>query len=206
MTEGISIIGGGGHAVIVVSALQASGRGLLRIFDDDPERWGAEVLGVPIIGPVAKAAEAVSKAAILAVGANRIRANLVEALELTWTSVVHPSAIVHPSVSIGPGSVVCAGAVVQPGTRIGRHVIVNTSASVDHDCELGDFAHIAPGAHLAGDVHIGTGTLIGIGSAVVPEVIVGDWATVGAGAAVTGNLPAGCTAVGVPARILGAST
>ena len=208
MTETITVVGAGGHAKVVVAILQAADRGPLLIFDDDSETWGTELLGVPIlgsIGSIARAAEEIPEAAIVAVGDNRLRAKLASTLNLAWTTAVHPSAIVHPSVSIGPGSVVCAGAIIQPGTRIGCHVIVNTAASVDHDCELGDFVHLAPGAQIAGGVRIGAGTLIGIGSSIVPEVAVGKWVTVGAGAAVAGDLPDGCTAVGVPARVVEAS-
>ncbi|MCH7666744.1 MAG: acetyltransferase [Acidobacteria bacterium] len=209
MTETIIVVGAGGHAKVVVAILQAAGRGRLLVFDDDSETWGTKLLGVPILGSIAsitRAAEEIPEAAIVAVGDNRLRANLASMLDLAWTTATHPSAIVHPSVSIGPGSVVCAGAIIQPGTLIGHHVIVNTAASVDHDCELGDFVHVAPGARIAGGVHIGAGTLIGIGSSIVPEVAAGKWVTVGAGATVTGDLPDGCTAVGVPARILEASS
>jgi len=208
VTETIIVVGAGGHAKVVVAILQSVGRGPLLVFDDDSEKWGRKLLGVPIlgsIGSIANATDEIPEAAIVAVGDNRLRANLVATLELSWTTALHPSAIVHPSVAIGPGSVVCAGAIIQPGTRIGRHVIVNSAASIDHDCELGDFVHIAPGARVAGGVHIGAGTLIGIGSSIVPEVAVGKWVTVAAGAAVAGDLPDGCTAVGVPARILEAS-
>ena len=44
---------------------------------------------------------------------------------------------------------------------------------------------------------------MGVGSSALPGVRVGEWTTVGAGAAVIGDLSAGITAVGVPARPLG---
>jgi acetyltransferase-like isoleucine patch superfamily enzyme len=39
-----------------------------------------------------------------------------------------------------------------------------------------------------------------MGSVVVPDVRIGEWALVGAGGVVVRDLPAGCKALGVPAR------
>lgn len=190
---------------MVVATFHALGFVDLEVIDDDPTKRGRDVLGVPVTESISGVADRVEHGAFAAIGDNRSRKNLVARLHLDWISAIHPEAIVHPSVAIGPGSIVCAGAVIQPETRIGRHVIINTGASVDHDCDVGDFAHIAPGARIAGGVHVGTGTLIGIGSAIIPGVVIGKWTTVGAGAAVTEDLPDECTAAGVPARVLGAT-
>src|SRR5262249_58040314 len=111
-----------------------------------------------------------------------------------------PTAWVHPSVTIGAGTVIFAGAVIQPDATIGAHVIVNTRASIDHDCVLGDFVHVAPGVGLAGNVTLEEGAFLGIGAAAVPGSRVGAWATVGAGGVVIQPIAAGVTAVGVPAR------
>lgn len=199
--ERIVVIGAGGHAKVVISTLQACGRRPVRAFDDDPGKWGSELLGVPIVGPVSEAANEKVDGAIVAVGDNQHRARLVESLELSWLSAVHPAAFVHPTVRLGSGSVVFAGAVIQPDVKIGGHAIINTSTTVDHDCRLGELVHLAPGVRLGGGVQIGAGSLIGIGAAVIPNVVIGSWAVVGAGAAVIARLPDGCTAVGVPAKV-----
>lgn len=201
MTERLLVLGAGGHARVVVSALQDAGRPPQKILDDDSGKWGRKILGIPIDGPIERHGSG-ADLAIAAFGDNRLRAKKVAESGSRWTTAVHPSAFVHPSASLGEGTVVCAGAVVQPEVVIGAHSIVNTGASVDHDCELGDFAHVAPGARLAGSVRIGAGTLVGIGAVIVPGVVVGEWVRIGAGAAVTGDLPSQCVAVGVPARIL----
>jgi serine O-acetyltransferase len=49
---------------------------------------------------------------------------------------------------------------------------------------------------------IGEGVTIFVGAVVVGTVTIGDQATVGANAVVMQDVPPGCTAVGVPARIL----
>jgi sugar O-acyltransferase (sialic acid O-acetyltransferase NeuD family) len=196
------VVGGGGHAKVVISTIEAADGEVVSVIDDDPAVWGRSVLGHVVTGPIR--GEAIPKAAavILAIGSNRARAALAARLPVKFGTVVHPSAVVHPSVTIGEGTVVFAGAVVQADTVLGPHSIINSSASVDHDGRLGACVHIAPGARLAGQVTIGEGALIGVGAALVPQITVGNWATVGAGATVIHNVAQGTTVVGCPARPL----
>lgn len=198
----VAVVGAGGHAKVVIATLQALGHEVLVALDDDPARRGDAVLGVPVAGPTAAwLGERPGTSAVLAVGDNRARRRLAGELPGEWLAVVHPRAVVHPSARVAPGAVVFAGAVVQPEARVGAHGIVNTGATVDHDADVGAFAHVAPGAHLCGGVTLGEGVLLGVGAVATPGRTVGAWTTVGAGAAVTADLPAGVTAVGVPARV-----
>ncbi len=201
--ERVAVIGAGGHAKVVLATLQACGYTVAAVFDDDPSKWGGDLLGVTVQGGVSRLAGVPGVRAVIAVGDNAARAAIAGRLpSVEWLTLVHPAAHVHPSVHLGPGTVVFAGAVIQPDSRIGAHVIVNTAVSVDHDCCVNDFVHLAPGVHLAGNVTVGRGAFIGIGSVVTPGRRVGDWTTVGAGAAVVTDLPERVTAVGVPARPL----
>ncbi|MGQ9623569.1 MAG: acetyltransferase [Candidatus Caldatribacteriaceae bacterium] len=197
------VVGGGGHAKVVLSALQAAGVRVDGILDDDPQKQGLEILGVKIIGTIAKAAEFGKAKGVLAIGDNCTRQLLAKKLsEWEWLTVIHPKAYVHPTAKIGPGTVIFAGAIIQPDVSLGAHVIINTGATVDHDCVVEDFVHLAPGANLAGSVSIEEGVLIGVGAAVVPGVRVGAWTIVGAGAVVVKDLPSCVVAVGVPAKPL----
>lgn len=200
--DAVVVLGAGGHAKVVVATLQAAGREVGGLLDDDPARHGTTVLGHPVTGAIAGHPLKPGHPAVLAIGDNRTRRRL-SGLELSWVSAVHPTAAVHPSVGLGDGTLVFAGAVVQPDTVLGDHVVVNTAASVDHDCTIGDFAHLAPGCRLAGGVRVGEGALLGIASAVVPGVTIGAWAVVGAGAVVTEDVPGGSIVAGVPARPVG---
>jgi serine O-acetyltransferase len=49
---------------------------------------------------------------------------------------------------------------------------------------------------------IGKGVIIGVGASVLGAIVVGDYSRIGAGSVVLKNLPANCTAVGVPAKII----
>jgi len=199
-TEGVIVVGGGGHAKVVVSTLKAVGTRVEAVFDDRPALWGQKVLGVPVRGPVAELEAAPGLRAVIAVGDNHTRRQLVGRLDLQWVRVVHPHAYVHDSVVLGEGTVVLAGAVIQPDSTIGAHCIVNTAATIDHDCTIGDFVHLAPGVRLAGGVRVSDGVLMGIASTALPNVAIGQSATVGASATVIHDVPPGVVAVGTPAR------
>jgi sugar O-acyltransferase (sialic acid O-acetyltransferase NeuD family) len=201
MSERIAVLGGGGHAAVIVATLQAMNRQVVACYDDDPAMWGKEVLGVPVSGPIDSVVGSSCSHAIIGIGDNAARKTVAERLALEWTTAVHPFSWVHPGVVIQPGTVIFAGAIVQPGAQIGAHVVLNTKASVDHHCRVGDYAHIAV-AHLAGGASIGAGVFMALSSTVLPGLHVGDWSTIGAGALVTKNVDACTTVVGVPARAL----
>ena len=202
MKNSIHIIGGGGHAKVVVRTLLDLGYTIAAIFDDDPQTWGRKLLGIPIVGPIDRIRSCPRLPAIIAIGAIPVRLALAARLDLPWLTVVDRHAHVDPTVRLGQGTVVMRGAVIQPDASLGDHVIVNTAASIDHDCTLENYVHIGPGVHLAGGVTVGEAVLMGIGSVAIPGVRIGAGTTVGAGAAVVGDLPARVLAVGVPAKVV----
>lgn len=209
--ERVAVFGAGGHAKVIISALQARGIATenVAVFDDDVSKRGMRVLGCEVLGAAREYFDAKNfDVAVLAIGSNRTRKKVAESFSknfddaeiLRWLTVIHPAAIVHPSAQIGAGTVVMAGAIIQPDAQIGAHAIINTAATIDHDCVIGDFAHIAPGARLAGHVVVGEGAFIGVGSAAIQCVKIGAWTTAGAGSVIVRDLPDEITAFGVPAR------
>ncbi len=195
----IVVIGAGGHAKVVIATVRAAGGEVVAAYDDDRDRWGQQILGVTIRGPIA--ADSIGTApAIIAIGSNRARQSITERLNARWVTACHPSAVVHPSATLGPGTVVFAGSVVQPDATIGAHAILNTACSIDHDCIVGDFAHVGPGVRLCGGVTADEGVLLGVGAKVAPNVELGPWSTAGAGAVCVVDVAAETTVVGVPAR------
>src|ERR1044072_1062785 len=132
--KAVAVIGAGGHAKVVISTLQAAGYIVTDVFDDDPAKQGTSVLNVPVRGRLSEMAQADRRAAVIAVGSNRIRETLASEIEMEWLTVVHPQSYVHASVRLGEGSVVFAGAIIQPDTVTGAHAIINTKATIDDDC------------------------------------------------------------------------
>jgi len=201
--KGILIVGAGGHAKVLIATAQALDLPIIGLLDDNEERYGELLLGVPIIGRIDVLGSPEQPPALIAVGDNATRRRIALGFpHQRWHTLVHPRAWVHPSVSLGPGTVVLAGAMIQPSAHLGAHVIVNTGATVDHDCRISDFVHVAPGVNLSGGVCLGEGAFLGVGACALPLAEVGAWSIVGGGGAVVNSLPDHVTAVGQPARII----
>lgn len=205
--SGLLVVGANGHGRVVAEAALAAGCWERIAFADDRWKEIPAWRGISVVGSSRPSADlrANYPEAIVAVGDAAIRLWLLaefEGIGYQLATVIHPAAVVSPSVGIGRGSVLFAGAVVNADAALGIGCIINTRASVDHDCRLGDGVHVCPGAAIAGDVHIGDRSWIGIGAAVVQGISVGRDVTVGAGAAVIDDLADGVIAVGVPAQPL----
>lgn len=192
------LYGASGHAKVIIEILKQSGNIVHGLYDDNPEL--KELAGIRVLGSYK--GELLNFPLIISIGNNRIRAKIASALKVEFGTGIATSAIVSLSSFIQPGTVVMQGAILQADVKIGSHCIINTGATVDHDCILGNYVHVSPQASLCGNVRVGEGTHIGAGATVIPNIRIGAWCTVGAGAVVINDLPDGCTAVGIPARIV----
>lgn len=210
MTAGVVMIGGGGHAKVVIESLRAAGESIAAIIDADPTP--REVLGVPVVGDDLALRDLRNQGLsrlFVAVGDNRLRETLgrrARELEFSLVNAVHPSAVISPSARLGDGVAVMAGAVINAESQVGDLAIINTGAVVDHDCRLGTACHVAPASALAGGVSLGDRAFLGVGVRVIPGLTIGDDTIVGAGGVVVRDLPAGVLAVGAPAKIKGDRT
>ena len=202
MKHPVVLYGAGGHAKVVLDALELMGKSVVGVIDDDSMRHGTEWCGYPVSPFAALEEFGPDVRVVVAVGDSADRERITTlVLEAGYHlgGVVHPTAAVARDVVLGAGVMILAQAAVNPGSRIGDGTIINTGATVDHDCTVGEFAHVAPGARIAGNVELGSGVLVGVGASVLPGVKIGARATVGAGSVVLSNVQSGDTVVGVPA-------
>lgn len=199
MHKRVMLIGGGGHAKVVMDIVEACGDQVLGILDDGLAA-GTRVRDVPVLGTTADARQFDNALFVIAVGSNEARKKLAARLDVAWYTAIHPSAIVSEKASVGEGSVVMPRAVINAGAYVGRHCIINTAAVVEHDNHIADYAHVSCGAVLTGTVRVGECALVGAGAVVKNNVLICDGCVVGAGAVVTKDLAEKGVYVGVPAR------
>ena len=206
------IFGVGGHArevaQLVADINQAQPwRWQLLGFVADPQAATRirKPLPAPLLGDAQWLAWHPAAQVVVAAGTPAARRDIALRLQqaqpgLRFATLVHPRAWLAERVSVGQGSVVFAGALINVDVAIGAHGSINLGCTISHDCLLGDHVSLGPGVHLAGGVTVGQDTDVGTGSSIRPGISIGPGAVIGAGAVVVHDLPAGCTAVGVPAR------
>jgi len=126
--------------------------------------------------------------------------NKIDRLGRRAATLVHPAATVGGDNRFGEGVLLAAGARVTTNVSLGRHTHLNVNAVVSHDCVVGEFVTLSPGVLVNGDVTIEDEAFLGTGAIVLPGVRIERGARIGAGAVVRSDVPAGVTAMGVPAR------
>ena len=99
--------------------------------------------------------------------------NYFVSLGYKFTSVISQSAYISDYVVLGEGIHILPQVVIQPGVVIGSNTIINTGALIEHDSSVGDFSHIAPRVAVCGDVSIGDDVFIGAGAVIVNGVSIG---------------------------------
>jgi UDP-perosamine 4-acetyltransferase len=208
----VVIIGCGGHGKVIADIIESRHETyeLLGFVDRDGALWGSSVWDYKVLGGYdfllenIAPGEAALANGVGSAGDTRQRRSVFEkfkSMGYSFCSVKSPFSYFSARSAAGEGFQLMAGAVVNPACSIGNDVIINTNASVDHDCVIGDHAHISPGAALSGSVSVGEGTHIGTGASVKNGVAVGVECLVAAGAVVISDIPSGCLAMGVPAKI-----
>lgn len=108
---------------------------------------------------------------------------------------------IHPGAVIGRGFVIDHGS----GVVIGETSIIGDNVTLYHDVTLGG---VAPSVD--SDAQVGVkrhptlddGVIVGSGAQILGPITVGENARVGSNAVVASDIPAGVTAVGIPARVI----
>ena len=119
-----------------------------------------------------------------------------------YPTLIHPSVWIGDKefVEIGRGCIICAGVMITTNVEIKDFVILNLQCTVGHDTVINSNAAFMPSVNISGEVNIGEGVYVGTGAKIINQIEIGEYTIVGAGAVVAKNLPAHCTAVGIPAK------
>ncbi|MRJ45162.1 acetyltransferase [Idiomarina loihiensis] len=197
MTKPYLVLGGGGHARVIIGILVTHNtpiqavvapdlgrtqefKGLKHLRKDDEVRHYNvnEVTLVNALGSLP--------------GQYNLREELFKRFKKAgyqFLTVVSETAIISQYAVLQEGVQVLPGAVLN-ACNVGENSIVNTGAIVEHDVTIGKHCHIAPGATICGNVTLGNNVHIGAGAIVIQGVDIGDSAVVGAGSVVSKNLSA----------------
>lgn len=205
----VIVIGGGGHAKVVIDMLRLRGRDIIGFVDpvsppdlaydfppwlgDDDAVMTHRTAGIELANGIGSIASTKARRDIF---------ERFQARGYRFTGITHPSAVIAHDAVMAEGVQIMAGAIVQSGVRIGANAILNTGCIADHDCWIGAHAHLAPRCVLSGNVQVEDDAHIGTAAAIIQGKRIGRGSIVGAGAVVIEDVPADTLVLGVPARIV----
>lgn len=176
-------------------------------FLDDDEATAESLEGadrdVGLLGPIGSYVPRDDELVAVGIGhpATRLRvAATLTGLGARLATVVHPTAWVAPSASLGSGVALAPFACVGPGVTVGDLAMLNTYASLGHDAVVGRGCVLASYSVATGYSVLEDGVFIASHAVVTPGQRVGAGARVSAGAVVFHDVPAGWLAGGNPAR------
>jgi sugar O-acyltransferase (sialic acid O-acetyltransferase NeuD family) len=180
----------------------------VRGFYDDQAPATPTVAGLPYLGTSQDLNRTTEPLAVaVAVGNAAARAAVVARLDsprLSFPVLVHPDVYLrrHQNARLGEGTIVQNSCHLMTDVTLGRFVFVNLGCIIGHDAVLDDFCSLMTQVNVGGNAHLATGVYMGTNSTVIQSVSVGEHTIIGAGAVAVRDLPARCTAVGVPARVI----
>ncbi len=196
----VIVFGAGGHGKTLIELIREVGElELVGVVDDRLAR-GSDVLGIPVLGNRDDLASIRRDGIGLAANAIGGISNMASRVEVSQAlaargfvlpALVHPTAFVEASASIGEGAQILAHSYVGSDAVVGKGVIVNTGAVVSHDCVLEDHVNLSPGCLLAGGITVGEATLLGMGVTTYLGISIGANVRVGNGAIITAPVPDG---------------
>jgi sugar O-acyltransferase (sialic acid O-acetyltransferase NeuD family) len=191
------IIGGGGHASVLVDILRSQNRQLLALISPDDVSSRSVFSGIPQFKNDEEIFNFSPKEVLLVNGIGMLpRSNLKRkineyfiSLGFNFETVIADNAIVSPYAHLGCGVQVFPGSIIQTGAIIGDHSIINSGVIIEHDANIGRYNHIAPRAVICGQSLIQEDVFVGAGATVIQNIMIAEQAMVAAGAIVTANMP-----------------
>ena len=210
MKQSLVIIGAGGLAREVYdlflelwgnSSKEISFKGFL---SDGPSN--VEELGYPkVISTVMDYVPEANDVFLCAIGNLKHRFITVQKIKErggVFINLIHPKAIIAPSVKLGEGIIVKAFCVLDSQVCIGSYSYLQSSVIVGHDVEIGEYCQINSFSFIAGNVHVGNNCSINAGARIIQGTKIGSGSIVGIGSVVLRNVKTNTTVFGNPAKLL----
>ena len=142
---------------------------------------------------------------ICAVGNPLQRIKYVELIQSKggqFMTFISDSAVVHPSASIGEGSMIGSYSIISSDVTIGDFNMIQSHCILGHDVRTGHFCSVGSFSFLGGFSSIGDGVALHTRATLLPKVKVGNDAIVGAGSVVIKHVKPNTRVFGVPAKII----
>lgn len=179
----IVIYGGGGHSKTCIDVIkQTQSHTIIGIIDDNitPQ---SKIFDIPVLGKTTMLQNLIDKGlknvvlgigGVLSKGLRVSKFNEFKQRNIQIPTIIHPSASLEPSITLGEGNQIMQGAILGSNVVIGDNCIINSGCIISHDAIIGNNVHIAPGAIIGGGVTIKDNSLIGMGCTIFLGLTIGE--------------------------------
>lgn len=179
------------------------------LLDDDPEMHGRHKLGLEVAGPfdvLANADPTRDEVANLVTRTTRGRARArvrIAGFGVPLASLVHTGVDLFGT-ELEPDVTLYAQSTVGADARVARSTVVLIGGVIGHGSDIGEGCIVAPHAVINARVRMQREVYVGSNASILPDLSIGEGATIAANTLVVTDVPAGATAIGVPAAIMAA--
>lgn len=159
--------------------------------------------GYPLLGTIKDYAVNENDRFVLAIGDVAGRRRIAEDILARggkFLTLIHPTAKVFRTSTLGQGVIVFPFAYVGADAKVGDFCLINSYAGCGHDVVLGKFSEQCPYSALSGGVQTGEECFFGVHSVVAPKTKLGNRVVVSQGSAVQKDHDDDALLVGVPAK------
>jgi sugar O-acyltransferase (sialic acid O-acetyltransferase NeuD family) len=195
----------------IVNALNLNGDEIrvVGVLDDSSKLSNGFVSGIPVLGQLDSARSLSGVKFIFAIGSlttQQDRSRIQSELGLDsedFINLIHPSAEVDSTASLGNGCIIHKGVSIGPGAQVGDFVVLAVNSAVGPDVIIENYSLVTSFVLLLTGVILREACYVGSMSCVIENVEIGRYARVAAGTIVNRSIPDGALAAGNPMRLLG---
>ena len=126
--------------------------------------------------------------------------DIIQAKGGKFINLIHPTAIISPSVKLGTGVGIKAFCVLAAHVTIEDSSFLQSSVIMGHDVHIGRFCQINSFAFFAGYARVHDLCTINAGAKLIQNTLVEEGAVVGVGSVVLKRVKKGTTVFGMPAK------
>ena len=146
--------------------------------DDDKEKANTEFYGYKVLGGTDQLKVLGSKmplSAVVAIQNGSIRKKIAEENSGfdRWETIIHPTAVIASTVSVGKGSVFFPQVTVSVDSRLGAFGLYYIQSIICNDCVIGDYVSVMSGASVSEHAVIGDECFLAAGASVYPHTKLG---------------------------------
>ncbi|MGG0670225.1 acetyltransferase [Lederbergia citrisecunda] len=177
---------------------------LLGFIDDNEDNHGTVINELPVLGGIEWFNDRKLTSVVMGMGSPNAKAKIISNLR-DLTNVDFPN-LIHPTVKIsrfntmGQGNVICEGNILTTNIIIKDFITINLNCTIGHDTVISSYCTLLPNSSVSGNVLFEERVDFGTNATIIQGITVGSGTIVGAAAVVVKDLPANCTAVGMPAK------